>query len=324
MTRWIDRRLTGLLLVCLPGLAWGQAQVPAFFFADRTAPVAARLAPTSPALEDATPVEGLEGWESIEYEATFEGFVDPLAIRADNTVAPATLIYSSDAPDSTVLAESDPSVAVEIVDRGPLWSKIRTTQPVTLFVPVGGATAAAATQGASGNQAATQTLDPSNEGAPTAGFQEPTPLDGTGVNVAVEDGLAPGSPASDLQPIDDPANAAAPAAPAPVPVIVDDPGEPRAQPASSTVRPVAPTATLSRPFFGILKKRAGFFGRSKGPKYGLYSRDGELLARVDLSTALVFGSIDGYLNRPVVLQGVPIPESGRPGVRIQARTLHLN
>ncbi len=317
------RWLAPVLMLFVPLLAFGQGQVPAYFFADSTAPIAARLAPNSVALGDAVPVEGLEGWESIEYEATFEGFVDPLAVRADNTVAPATLIYSSDAPDSTVLAASDPSVAVEVIDRGPLWSQIRTTQRVTLFVPVGGVAAAAGTSSAGAAPASTP--QPAGDLAPVEGtgpgFDEPTPLDGRGVNVAIEDG--PVSPTGDLQPVDGTPGGAPPA---PTPVIVDDEPEtePQVQPTQTTVRPTAPNATLSRPFYGVLKKRTGLFRRSKGPKYGLYAPEGELLARVDLSTALVFGSIDSYLNRAVVIQGIPEPQSGRPGVIIRARTLHLN
>ncbi|MGF1483095.1 MAG: hypothetical protein ACFBZ8_01890 [Opitutales bacterium] len=316
--------IRGLVLIFFTALAGSlfaqnTGTVPAYFFADASAPIAASLPANSVVLEDAIPVEGLEGWESIEYEATFEGFVDPVAIRADSTIEAATLIYSSDRPDSTVLAESDPRVAVKVLERGPLWSQIRTTQRVTLFVPVGpaafagGSTAAAPASGQAPASTQLQPLPNSTAGAAAPGND-------TIETFNREEGLQ--SIEGDLEPIEGSGAASGGA-------VAGTSGESensqRAAPTPPTQpQQLAPAAALSRTFFGTLRERKTFFGRRKDPRYALFAPDGDLLANVDLSNALIFGSVDSYLGRRVVVQGVPKAITGRPGVVIQARTLHLN
>jgi len=82
-------------------------------------------------------------------------------------------------------------------------------------------------------------------------------------------------------------------------------------------------ASIARDFTGMIVER-GRWERTVDRKtdeylYKLVDPDGETLALVDLSDALLLGSIDRYLNKPVILHGTPIPLNNGESTLLKVR-----
>jgi hypothetical protein len=221
-----------------------------------------------------------------------------------------------------VLAESDPAATITVLERDPLWAYIRTTQPVTLFVrdpSVPLETAAAATaRPAPGPDSAAGPGEPDN--LPAVDDEDAQTVATTEYEEGAA-GAAGGEPADEgeavLMPVDGPESARAePTGPEP---------EAAAPAAEAEAAPETSSVNITRHFYGTLRKRTNFpWRRHDDIDFALENRQGKTVALVDTSDLLLFGSIETYLDRPVVIQGVTEPLKGRPSVIIRARTMQVN
>jgi hypothetical protein len=125
------------LLGLLAAAASRAQDVPLYFIADPTAPVALHLKTGDPALASAKPVadsaKAAAGWMSLQLIQTFTGWAPTNTARKDLTVRPGTAVQQLPTSDSPIIgtAANDPATNVEAVQGA--WSQVTYPGPLLLY-----------------------------------------------------------------------------------------------------------------------------------------------------------------------------------------------
>lgn len=128
--------LTTLSLLALVPALWGAEKVALHFMPDSDARIIAELEPDDAKLalaEDVIEKEKKEeGWQWLEYEGTFKGYVALDDVGKDLEVAPGALIRLDPDPDSPILTVVEEGDDVELIWAGD-WAEVKFTKEVPVY-----------------------------------------------------------------------------------------------------------------------------------------------------------------------------------------------
>ncbi|MGE9293300.1 MAG: hypothetical protein ACQKBW_06785 [Puniceicoccales bacterium] len=277
-------------------------------------------------------------WYRIAYPGHYVGFVQTAATNSDGTFNPGARLFIRKSTDSGIIARIQIGDNAKVIDRSGQWSTVSYQgkghvyyRNPEIFSPL--PSVAAAQRPVSVSSSSTPAVISTPAGSANASGMAVSTIPVTqqgGEIIAVEElevvEAVPAAPAPKA-----PVATAPRPAPAPQQAPVTTPRPKLPAPGYAPVLPSSPSQNniLSRevPSFyeGTFSRVSGFNLNFFGPdyKFVLTDKAGKRFAYVDIENALMVSPIEAYLNKPVIVEGVPEKVGGTVPIVIRAKFVRL-
>ncbi len=287
-------------------------------------------------------------WYRIAYPGHYIGFVEIPETNKDGTFNPGARLFMRKSLSSHIIARIQVGDNAEIIDRSGNWATVAFKgkghvyyQNPEIFPPLPSVAAAntaptvtyatqriAYTPAAASNApgVAVSTIPVTQEGGEIIAVEEleeipataptprpkPAPAAKTGTSmISAQAPATPAAPPSVQQPVTPRRPVAPPPGYAPV--------------AASSTKTEMLSREVPRLFEGTFNRVKGFNFDFFGPDYSYALNDpsGKRIAYVDIENALLVSPIEAYLDKPVIIEGVPEKIGGTVPIVIKAKFVRL-